>query len=86
MNGIILGAPSPAPATADSPMDELTARLKSLFSRYAAALDHRRGDGVQLADQFRKDLRMLVAEFGQPAIDAALGDLPDAASPSISIH
>jgi hypothetical protein len=67
-------------------MDNLTARLKSLLSRYAAALEHRRGEGIQLADQFRKDLRMLVAEFGQPAIDVALGDLPNASSPSISIH
>jgi hypothetical protein len=67
-------------------MDNLTARLESLFCCYAAALDQRRGDGAQLADQFRKDLRMLVAEYGQPAIDAALGDLPDAASPSVSLH
>jgi hypothetical protein len=86
VTGIILGVPSPVPPTADSSMDDLTARLKSLFIRHAAALEHRRSDGVQLAHQFRKDLRMLIAEFGQPAIDVALGDLPDAASPSISIH
>jgi membrane carboxypeptidase/penicillin-binding protein PbpC len=67
-------------------MDDLTARLDSLFGHYAAFLDQRRGDGVQLADQFRKDLHMLVAEYGQPAIDAALDELPDAASPSVSLH
>jgi len=67
-------------------MDDLTARLESLFSRYGAAIDRGQGDGSQLAAQFRKDLRMLVAEYGQPAIDAALGDLPDAASPSVSLH
>jgi DNA invertase Pin-like site-specific DNA recombinase len=50
----------------------------------AAAIDQ--GQGEALADQFRKDLRMLVAEFGQPAIDAALGGLPDAASPSAARH
>jgi len=32
----------------------------------------------RLADHFRKELRMLVAEFGQSAIDAALGNLPRA--------
>jgi hypothetical protein len=60
------------------PMDDLIARLESLFSRYAAALDQRQGDGAKLAHQFRKDLSVLVAEYGQPAIDAALGDLPQA--------
>jgi hypothetical protein len=65
-------------------MDQLTTRLEALLHHYAAAIDQ--GEGAQLADQFRKDLRMLVAEFGQPAIDAALGGLADAASPSASRH
>jgi hypothetical protein len=65
-------------------MDDLTTRLEALLHRYAAAIDE--GKAAQVADQFRKELRMLIAEFGQPAIDAALGGLPDAASPSASRH
>jgi hypothetical protein len=69
----------------DLPMDLSTARLEALLQRHAAALDPRHGDGA-LSAEFREDLRMLVAEYGQPAIDVALGDLPDALSPSVSRH
>jgi len=65
-------------------MDNLTARLEDALRRYAAAIDQ--GQGEALADEFRKSLRMLVAEYGQSAIDAALGGLPQAASPSVSLH
>jgi len=65
-------------------MDSLTARLEDVLHRYAAAIDQGRGEAS--ADEFRKSLRMLVVECGQSAIDAALGGLPDAASPSVSPH
>jgi hypothetical protein len=67
-------------------MDDLTARLEALLCCYAAAIDQGQGEAAQLADEFRKGLRMLVAEFGQSAIDAALDELPNAASPSVSLH
>ncbi len=67
-------------------MDDLTARLEALLRRYAVAIDQGQGEAAQLADEFRKGLRLLVAEFGQPAIDAALDELPKAASPSVSLH
>jgi hypothetical protein len=67
-------------------MDDLTARLEALFRRYAEAIDQGQDEAAQLADEFRKCLRLLVAEFGQPAIDAALDGLPRASSPSVSLH
>ena len=66
-------------------MEDLTARLEALLRRYAAAIDQGQGDGTELADQFRKDLRSLVAEYGQPAIDAALDESSEA-WPSICLH
>jgi hypothetical protein len=56
-------------------MDDLSARLESLLRRHAAAIDHGRDETAQLVDEFRASLRALVAEFGQPAIDAALNEL-----------
>jgi hypothetical protein len=66
-------------------MDELTARLESLFRRYAAALDHHHGDHIQVSKQFFEEVDLLIAQYGQPAIEAAL-DTPDVASPSVSLH
>jgi hypothetical protein len=39
-----------------------------------------------LAQQLRKDLQLLVFEYGHKAIGAALDELPDMASPSVSPH
>ena len=66
-------------------MDDLTARLESLFRRCAAAMGQRHGDHVQVAKQFLEEVDLLIAQYGQPAIEAAL-DTPDVASPSISLH
>ena len=68
-------------------MDELTARLEAIMRRYAAACDQGEGDGAQLAEQFHKELQLLVAQYGQPAIDAALDEeMSDGAWPSVSLH
>ena len=68
-----------------SPMDELTARLEAIMRRYAAACDQGEGDGAQL--EFHKELQLLVAQYGQPAIDAALDEeMSDGAWPSVSLH
>jgi hypothetical protein len=69
-----------------SPMDDLGARLEALLRRYAAAIDQGQDEIANLVDEFRAGLRELVTEFGQPAIDAAINELQDDASPSGSLH
>ena len=68
-------------------MDDLTARIDALFRRYAADLDRRRFDDIQLAKQFRMNMDLLIAKYGQPAIDAALDEVPTGEVwPSVSLH
>jgi hypothetical protein len=68
-------------------ISRLELRLYSAFRRYATGLDQRRFDGIQLAKQFRKDMDLLIARFGQAAIDAALDELPiGGARPSGGLH
>jgi hypothetical protein len=69
-----------------SPMDDLSVRLEALLRRYAAAIDRGGDETAQLVDEFRAGLRALVAEFGQPAIDAALNEIRNEASPSKALH
>jgi hypothetical protein len=69
-----------------SPMDDVSVRLEALLRRHAAAIGHGRDETAQLVDEFRASLRALVAEFGQPAIDAALNELRIEASPSETLH
>jgi hypothetical protein len=58
-----------------SPMSDLTARLEALLRLYAAACDQ--GEGGRLAERFRKDLQLLISEYGHQAADAALDEMPD---------
>jgi hypothetical protein len=37
-------------------------------------------------ERFRKDMRRLIAEFGEAAVNAVLDDMPDEAWPSVSVH
>lgn len=68
-------------------MDELTGRLETLFRHYVAAFERRQGDGVQLADGFRTELRFLIAQYGRAAVDAAIDGIPAGeAWPSVSLH
>jgi hypothetical protein len=67
-------------------MDDLKARLAALFRHFAVALNQRQGDGPRLAEQFRKELNLLIAQYGQETIDAALDDLPDAKLPPGSLR
>jgi hypothetical protein len=67
------------------PMSELIARLEALL-RDCSACDEGRHDGGQMAQQFRRDLRLLVAEYGPSAVDAALDELPDGAGAPASHH
>jgi hypothetical protein len=66
-------------------MDDLTARLESLFRRYAAAMGERDVDGVKLAKQFYEEADLPVAQYGQAAIERVL-DEPGKALPSIRLH
>lgn len=67
-------------------MDELIARLESLLGRYAASLERHEGDANQPWEQFRRELGLLIADYGPEAIDAALNEMPDGAGGAISLQ
>ena len=67
-------------------MDNLKARLKALLRLYAAAGAQGQLDSAQLAERFRKDLQLLITEYGPKAVDEALDEIPDPALPSASLH
>jgi hypothetical protein len=67
-------------------MNELTERLRSLFRRYAAAVAQRHGDPAPIAKQFSEEVDLLIAQYGQPAINAALDEVPGKAWPSALLH
>jgi hypothetical protein len=66
-------------------MSDLPARLKALLRIYVAAC---RGqlDEAKSAKQYRKELKLLIADYGYEAVDAALDELPDQALLSTSLH
>ena len=67
-------------------MNDLTARLEALLRRiHSTALNQAEWDTAS-AEQFRGDLHSLVSEYGPAAVNAALDKIPDAASPSDSMH
>jgi hypothetical protein len=68
-----------------TPMDNLTARLESLFRRYDTALRECAGDRAPVAKQFLEEVDLLIAHCGQPAIHAALNE-PEVACPSVALH
>jgi len=70
----------------EEPMNGLIARLELLLRGYAAACDHAQGDAGRLVEQFRRDLRLLVAEYGPNAVDIALDRFPDEPGPKASLH
>jgi hypothetical protein len=39
-----------------------------------------------MAKQFLEEVDLLIAQYGQPAINAALDEVPGKAWPSISLH
>ena len=66
-------------------MNDLIARLEALLHGYSARREGRDDDG-QLVQRFRRDLRLLVAEYGPNAVDAALDELPDGVGARASQH
>jgi hypothetical protein len=71
-----------------SPMDDLTAQLEALLLRHAQAHEPWSDPAAfeQSMERFRKDMRRLIAEFGEAAVNAVLDDMPDEAWPSVSVH
>jgi hypothetical protein len=69
-------------------MTNLTAHLEALVRRYAAECDLQPPGAVldRLGEEFRREIDVLVAQYGQPAVDKAIGALPDARWPSVSLH
>jgi hypothetical protein len=67
-------------------MDALTARLECLFRRYSAASGQCHGERAPVPKQFLEEVDLLIAQYGQPAIDAALDEAPGEAWPSLSLH
>jgi len=67
------------------PMSDLIAQLEALLRGYSACGEGH-DDGGQLVQQFRKDLRLLVAEYGPNAVDVALDELPDGAGARRASH
>ena len=70
-------------------MDDLTARLEALLHRYLTDASRCRGVPAaldRLGEQYRRDIDQLVAEFGQPAINAAMNEMSDVSWPSVALH
>jgi hypothetical protein len=62
-------------------MDDLTARLESLLRRLRPCAEDDR-----MGEQFRRELELLIAEYGSQTVNAALDALPDETSSSVSLH
>jgi hypothetical protein len=83
-NGVV--ARLAAPKLRIAPMDEITARLESLLRFYAGAVSYDQGPGAVLARKLSTDLRLLVAEFGPKAVDAALDKISVGPWQACSLH
>jgi hypothetical protein len=70
------------------PMTDLIAHLEALVRRYAAECDLQPPsaglDG--LGEDFCEEVDLLIAKYGQAAVDKAIDAMPDAAWPSVSLH
>jgi hypothetical protein len=67
-------------------MDELTARIEALLLRYWATFERRVATVDAIVERFHDDIKILIAEFGQAAVDAALDAIPNDPPPSFSMH
>jgi hypothetical protein len=69
-------------------MDELTARIEALFLQYWAVTESR-GDEPRCERDRRpvpQRMKLLIAEYGKLAVDAALHHIPNEPPPSVSGH
>jgi hypothetical protein len=69
-------------------MTDLTAHLEALVRRYAAECDLQPPSAAidRLGEEFRREIDLLAAQYGQAAVDKAIDALPDARWPSVSLH
>jgi hypothetical protein len=68
-------------------MDDLAARLESLFRRHAHALERQDDDGEPIVEQFQKQFRLLIAQYGEDAVEDALARFRAGPErPSVSLH
>jgi hypothetical protein len=69
-------------------MEELTAHLEMIFRHYGAAYEPGLDDAAlqEIADRFCDEMRLLIAEHGQPAIGTAIDTMPIERWPSIALH
>jgi hypothetical protein len=68
-------------------LDQKVHRHEALFLRHARGVDCSGPAAFERSlEHFRKDMRRLIAEFGQAAVDGALDDMPDESWPSVSLH
>jgi hypothetical protein len=66
-------------------MSDLPAHLEVLLRIYAAACRGQLED-AKSAERFRNGLKLLIADYGYQAVDAALDELPEQALLSTSLH
>jgi hypothetical protein len=70
-------------------MDDVTARLEALLRRYLAEANRCQGVTAaldRLGEQYRRDIDQLVSEYWQPAVNAAVNEMPDRPWPSVALH
>jgi hypothetical protein len=69
-------------------MSDLTDRLDVLLRRYAADFESQPPgtDLDRLGEEFRRGIDVLIAEYGQAAVDKAIDAVPDEPWPSVSLH
>jgi len=68
-------------------MSDLTARLEILLRNLRllmASSNH--SQDAQMGEQFRKDLALLIAEYGHDAVSVAIDAMPDWEGPSIWVN
>jgi hypothetical protein len=72
-----------------APMGDLSARLEALLRRYLAEASRCQGVTAavdRLGEWYRRDIDQLVSEYGQPAINAAMSEMPIVSWPSVALH
>jgi hypothetical protein len=69
-------------------MTDLTANLDALVSRYAAEWDSEppTAELDHLSEEFSREMDLLIAQYGQAAVDRAIDAMADAPWPSVSLH
>jgi hypothetical protein len=62
----------------------LRVRLQALLRLYAEVFELDGCEDEAVREQFRNDLRLLIADYGPSAVEATLDDIPDNPSPPLA--